>query len=164
MKRTKYVLYLVAALTILADQLLKWLVRSTLRIGQTVVVIPRVVAFLHLQNPGAAFSMFPHDWWFFVVIALVVALVVIIVHHRYRFDALSQVGLGLLLGGALGNMIDRLVLPGHTVTDYVDFYTIHFAIFNLADASIDIGVLLLLISSFRNSSTADSDEREDPRS
>lgn len=140
--------------------MLKWLIRAALPVGQAAVVIPHVVEFLHLQNPGAAFSIFPNQWWFFVLIAVVVAIVVLYFHHRYRLETLTQVGLGLLLGGALGNMTDRLALPGHTVTDYVDFYTIHFAIFNLADASIDIGVLLLLISSFRSGSSQASESED----
>lgn len=161
MKQVNGLVYLVAAVIYLFDQLLKWLVRATIPVGQAVPVIPHVVDFYHLQNPGAAFSIFPNQTWLFVLIALVVIVAVIYVQRRFRPGRLAEVGLGLLLGGALGNMTDRIV--NHTVTDYVNFYTIHFAVFNLADASIDIGVILLLIYSFRPSQSnarQSTDERD----
>ncbi|GLG01089.1 lipoprotein signal peptidase [Alicyclobacillus hesperidum subsp. aegles] len=163
MKRIQYLLYVVAALTVGFDQLLKWIVRRTLPIGDAVLVIPGVVELTHLQNPGAAFSLFPNQTWLFVLIAAIVVVAVIFVHQRWHLDRLAQVGLGLLLGGALGNMVDRIISPTHTVTDYVYFYTIHFPVFNLADASIDFGVLFLLISSFRSGTERSDDGKGDPK-
>ncbi|EPZ51530.1 MULTISPECIES: signal peptidase II [Alicyclobacillus] len=152
-------LYLVAALIYVLDQLIKWLIRANLPIGHSVTVIPGVVEFLHIQNNGGAFSIFPNQIWLFVLVAVVVTVAVIVIDRKYRPGLLVQTGLGLLLGGAVGNMTDRVVQ--HSVTDYVYFSIIHFAIFNLADAAIDVGVLLLLINSFRSPKGTKTDTKED---
>lgn len=157
----KLLLYIVAAIIYALDQLCKWMIRAHLAVGQGHFIIPNVVEFYHLQNPGGAFSILPNWTWLFVFVAVVVIVAVVFIHRRFRLDRLAQVGLGLLLGGAVGNMTDRVVLPHHTVTDYVYFSIIHFPIFNLADASIDVGVILLLISSFRNNSATKAKDSED---
>jgi len=152
--KQKWLLYVVGLVVLIADQLIKLVVRAKLAIGSAVIVIPGVVEFTHIQNPGAAFSLLPHQVWLFVLVAIAVVAAVVVVNTRFRLSASAQVGLGLLLGGALGNMVDRVFSPTHTVTDYVYFYTIHFPVFNLADASIDIGVVLLILSTFRGGNDA----------
>lgn len=140
MGKQKWLLYVVGLVVLIADQFIKLVVRAKLAIGSAVIVIPGVVEFTHIQNPGAAFSLLSHQVWLFVLVAIAVVAAVVVVNTRFQLSALAQVGLGLLLGGALGNMVDRVFSPTHTLTDYVYFYTIHFPVFNLADASIDIGV------------------------
>ncbi|WP_076348046.1 signal peptidase II [Alicyclobacillus vulcanalis] len=150
----KWLLYAVGLVVLVADQLIKMWVRAKLAIGSAVVVLPGVVEITHIQNPGAAFSLLPHQVWLFVLVAIVVVAAVVVVNTRFQLSPMAQIGLGLLLGGALGNMVDRVFSPTHTVTDYVYFYTIHFPVFNLADASIDVGVLLLILSTFRGGNDA----------
>lgn len=128
--------------------------------GQSVPVIPGVLELLHIQNPGGAFSILPNQTWLFILVAIIVIGAVIFIERRYPRSLLTTIGLGLLLGGAVGNLTDRIVT--HTVTDYVYFSIIHFPIFNLADASIDVGVLLLLLSSFF-SSVVKTDEGKQQR-
>lgn len=150
---------MLAAVIYVLDQLVKWLIRVHLPVEQGAPLIPNVVELYHIQNPGGAFSILPNQTWLFVLVAVIVILAVVFIQRKFHLGRLAQAGLGLLLGGAVGNMTDRIV--HHTVTDYVYVSAIHFPIFNLADASIDIGVILLLISSFRNSSASSVEESED---
>ncbi|GMA61814.1 signal peptidase II [Alicyclobacillus fastidiosus] len=155
-------LYIVAALIYVLDQLVKWLIRANLPVFHAVTIIPDVVEFLHIQNTGGAFSIFPNQIWLFVLVAVFVVVAVVVIERKYRPGKLAQVGLGLLLGGAVGNMTDRII--HHSVTDYVYFSIVHFAIFNLADAAIDVGVLLLLINSFRSPKNTKTETKEDVES
>jgi signal peptidase II len=107
--------------------------------------------FTHVQNTGAAFGLlnaadFPYKSVVMIVIAAV-ALIAISVYARQlgRHERLSRIGLALILGGALGNLIDRAI-SGYVV-DFVDVYwgEAHFWAFNLADASISIGAVLVLL-------------------
>ena len=136
---------------IVADQLTKLVVRRTLPLHESRAIIPRLLDFTHVQNTGAAFGLlnaadFPYKSAVMIVIAAV-ALVAISVYARQlgRHERLSRIGLALILGGALGNLIDRAI-AGYVV-DFVDVYwgEAHFWAFNLADASISVGAVLVLL-------------------
>ena len=135
--------YLLAALVIFLDQWTKHLVRANLALNESwnpIAALRPFARILHINNTGAAFGMFKSGGLLFTVIAIIVSAVII----YYSFQLPSGQGwmrlaLGLQLGGALGNLIDRLVLG--TVTDFISVGT--FAIFNVADASISVGVALL---------------------
>ncbi|WAH35515.1 signal peptidase II [Alicyclobacillus dauci] len=154
-------LYIIALLVYLLDQLVKWLVRANVPEGQTVTVIPNVLNIFHIQNVGGAFSIFPNQTWLFVLVALVVTVAVIVVERRFRPTLMMQFGLGFLLGGAVGNMTDRIIT--HSVTDFVSIIIgqYHFAIFNLADVAVDVGVLLLLINSFRSTKDTETNTKKE---
>lgn len=104
--------------------------------------IGRLFRIYHISNTGAAFGMFPDNGNIFIIIALVVALAIIYYYPRLRPEQrVMRIALGLQLGGALGNLIDRLRF-GYVV----DFLDIGFwAIFNVADAAIVLGVVTLAI-------------------
>jgi signal peptidase II len=109
-----------------------------------------VFHFTYVVNPGAAFSWFKDGgviWLRWLSLAVSVALVVL-AWFGPRMNRWEQAGYGLILGGALGNGIDRFVL-GHVV-DFIDFRIIRFPVFNLADVSISAGVVCLLIATFRS--------------
>lgn len=139
-------------LVVVLDQLTKlWLVAS-LPYGSQKTVIPGFFGLVHTRNRGVAFGLFAQAGPFSqgVLLLLVAVLVVFVAwqlfHHRQRLA--PRVGLGLILGGALGNLLDRL-LRGEVV-DFLDFYlswgsrSYHWPAFNLADASITLGALWLL--------------------
>ncbi|MCY0886951.1 MAG: signal peptidase II [Alicyclobacillaceae bacterium] len=153
------ILYVIAFCIYAADQIIKFIVRTHLHQGVLVPVFPPFVDLDYIQNPGGAFSIFPHHTWLFVSVAILVILAVIWVHIRYRPSRFTQVGLGCVLGGALGNMTDRIVIG--RVTDYVYLQFIHFPIFNLADVSIDVGVAILIIQTFRQSKKSDDGDGDD---
>ncbi|MCS7260217.1 MAG: signal peptidase II [Anaerolineae bacterium] len=100
----------------------------------------------HVTNTGAAFGLFPNHGSFFILIAVIVVIAIVLYYHRLPAeDWLVRISLGLQLGGAMGNLIDRLRF-GYVI----DFIDISFwPVFNLADASITAGVLLIIYQLWR---------------
>ncbi len=139
--------YLIALVVYGLDQWLKWLVRTHLQLDHGFPVIKNVLYIDYIRNPGAAWGILPHARWLLILIAIVVMAAVIYAQRRFNDSWLAKIGLALVLGGALGNLTDR-VLTG-TVVDYVYFSIINFPVFNLADSAIDVGVILLLWYSLR---------------
>lgn len=136
----------VSAAVMLADQITKQLVIRSLAYFESVPVLP-MLNWVHLQNRGAAFSMMSQmPPWFFVLLGVAVSLGILIwLRRNATGQRLVAAGLCLILGGALGNVIDRVRL-GH-VTDFIDFHigTWHFAAFNIADSAITVGAGLLIL-------------------
>jgi signal peptidase II len=133
----------VAVLVLALDQLTKAWVATSLPEGGWWSPLPglwRVFRIAHITNSGAAFGIFPNQGNFFILIAVVVAVAIVLYYRHLPGGAwLIRVSLGLQLGGAIGNLLDR-VRYGHVV----DFIDIGFwPIFNLADASIVTGVAIL---------------------
>lgn len=140
----------VAAGVIVLDQFTKWLVVTYLKPVGTVNVIGDWVRFTYVENTGAAFSMGTGYTWIFAIIAAVVA-VVIVRSARRLTSVWWAVALGGLLGGALGNLIDRLTRsPGFGRGYVVDFIALpHFAIFNVADIAVTCSALLMVLLSLK---------------
>ncbi len=142
----------VAAVAIFVDQYAKYWVRANLALNQSWNPWPWLVPyarFLHTKNTGAAFGMFKDSSMVFAVIAVIVS--VVIVYYALRLPAghwWIRFALGLQLGGAVGNLIDRVLFAGN-VTDFISVtipvIKYDFAIFNVADASISTGVVLLIL-------------------
>ena len=143
--------YWVAPLVIVLDQVSKILAVNMLSLHQPVPVIP-MLNFTLAYNTGAAFS-FLHQaggWQngFFILIALVMTVVLLVMLYKSpRKEAQLSLSLWLVLGGAIGNMIDRLRIE--KVVDFIDFYirNWHFATFNVADIAISVGAFLLILDS-----------------
>ncbi|MCP4288902.1 MAG: lipoprotein signal peptidase [Gammaproteobacteria bacterium] len=140
-------------LVILFDQVTKQLVESSLLVFEMVPLLPSLNLTL-VYNEGAAFSFLSDQggWqrWFFILIGLVVSLVLVVwVSRLDKGQRLIAIALCLLIGGALGNIIDRLLL-GHVV-DFIDVYyqDWHWPAFNIADSAITVGVVLMLIDAMR---------------
>jgi len=139
-----------SALIALADQLIKWLVQQSMAYGQSVEITP-FFNWVHVWNKGAAFSLFADGggWqrYFFIAIAIVVSavLVKLIRDSHKRTEALAY---SMVLGGAFGNVIDR-VFRGYVV-DYLDFHwqSRHWPAFNLADVFILLSVAMILVTGF----------------
>ncbi|ROQ43397.1 signal peptidase II [Marinobacter sp. 3-2] len=153
-----------STLVALVDQLVKWLVQQSMAYGQS-VEITSFFNWVHVWNKGAAFSLFADGggWqrYFFIAIAVVVSavLVKLIRNSHQRTESLA---LAMVLGGAFGNVIDR-VFRGYVV-DYLDFHwqSWHWPAFNLADVFIVLGVIMILATSFRTQKSPD-EQVEDPR-
>jgi signal peptidase II len=137
-----------AAIVVIADQLTKLWVRTTLTPGQPPVeVVSEFVRFVHGRNDGGIFGLFGDSATILgLASTIVIALIVVYQAREGVGNWLLTVGLGLLLGGAIGNLIDRLTL-GH-VTDWVDMGigTWRWYTFNVADAAISTALLLLVVS------------------
>ena len=136
-----------SAVVILADQLAKITVRNSLQVSERVHVLP-IFDLTLIYNRGAAFSFLnsQNGWqrWFFTALGLIAALFIISLLARHGRQRLFAFALALILGGALGNVIDRIVY-GH-VTDFLLFYygDWFFPAFNLADSAITVGAVLLV--------------------
>jgi signal peptidase II len=136
---------------VVVDQITKFVVRSTIPLYAKHVIIPNLLDVTHVQNTGAAFGLlnaadFPYKSAVMIGIATL-ALVAISIYARQlgAHERLSRYGLALILGGAFGNLIDRAI-AGYVV-DFVDVYwgEAHFWAFNVADAAITVGAVLVLL-------------------
>ncbi|MCW8889959.1 MAG: signal peptidase II [Sedimenticola sp.] len=135
-------------LIIILDQITKQWVESSFMVYETLSVLP----FFNLTlayNEGAAFSFLSDQggWqrWFFAVVAAGVTVVLVVWLSRLREEKVLALSLSLVIGGAVGNLIDRLVF-GHVI-DFLDFFygTYHWPAFNVADIAISVGVILLFV-------------------
>ncbi|KPV45329.1 signal peptidase II [Alicyclobacillus ferrooxydans] len=140
--------YVLAVVVFGLDQLIKYIVRTSMAVNQEIPIWPHVLVLDYIRNPGAAWGMFGNDRWLLILIALMVIGAVIYVQSRYRLRRVYQVGLGLVLGGALGNLLDRILYG--KVIDYIYFQVINYPVFNLADSAIVVGVLLILLQTLRS--------------
>jgi signal peptidase II len=137
---------------VLLDQVTKALVIGTVKMQDTIALLP-FLDIVYLENTGAAFSIFAQasGWqrWFFIGLALVVSVVLMLWLRRIRAEqTLLAVGLSLVLGGALGNVIDR-VMHGYVVDFvYFNWRSWDFPAFNVADTAISIGAGCLLLDAF----------------
>ena len=141
---------LIIAGIIFLDQLSKWLTVINLGLHETFPLIEGVFHFTYVQNTGAAFSMFnePDERWIFMSISTV-AIIGLSVYLWFNRNGskLLCVALCFIIGGGIGNMIDRCILK--YVIDMLDFRLINFAIFNVADSFVCVGVGLFALAVIR---------------
>jgi signal peptidase II len=146
--------YIIALGIVAADQVTKLAVQQWLHLGQVVPVIPSFFNFTYVLNPGAAFGFLsdaPAGVRHPLFTAISVGAVLFIVYYQARHHGMGRLpslGLTCILGGAVGNLIDRLRLG--MVVDFLDFYygTYHWPAFNLADSAITVGVGAMLMDMF----------------
>ena len=141
---------LVALLTLALDQLTKWVVIQKLPFnGEPVAVVDGFFELVHFGNTGAAWSLFSGQNFWLALFSLAALIFLWVSRRQFGAEkALGQVALGLILGGVVGNLIDRVV--HHHVVDFLQFYIpFHFPAFNVADSGICTGVGLMFLQSFR---------------
>ena len=135
----------IVLLLIALDQLVKSYIVQQIPLGEVCSWIPNFVSLTYLQNRGAAFSMLQDQQWLFAIITLVVMVGAIWYLHKHMEDSLWMVlGLTLIIAGGLGNFIDRISQGFVVDMFHLDF--INFAIFNVADSYLTVGVIILLIA------------------
>jgi len=155
-RRWPALLYAVAAAVLILDRLTKTWVEHSLSGRPPIRVIPGVLSLTYTTNSGGAFGVGRSAPWLFAAATIVVTIVIVVFSFRPMRPSIA-VSLGLILGGALGNLADRALNGpgfGGPVTDFIDLQV--WPIFNLADTAIVIGALLLAFASFDG-----SDERAD---
>jgi len=142
MKRAPYIFLIVLAVVAL-DQATKYLIMTNLSLYDSREIFP-FLHIVHIRNTGAAFGMFKNLGSIFFVILSVFAIIFII--NLLAKKTYNTVGLALILGGALGNLIDRVFYG--KVVDFVDFSigTFHWPAFNVADSSLTIGIAVILVA------------------
>ena len=134
---------ILAAVAVLADQLIKRLVVAQLQPAGSVTAIPGFLDFTYLENRGAAFGMLQDQRWFFIVVTGLISILLIAGLFVYkRHSACSIAASILIIGGGVGNLIDRILL-GYVI----DYIQISFfpPIFNFADCCVTVGTVLLMI-------------------
>lgn len=169
------VTFITAVTVILFDQYSKWLIEQSLALGESIYPIEsisHIFRFVHVYNRGAAFGMFQGAGWFFSLVAIAVSIFITyyVLTLKTR-EPWLRLGLGLVMGGALGNVIDRIRL-GH-VTDFIhfnlrplvvdypllDFRLLDWPVFNVADTAVFVGVCILFVLSFFEETEPQSDPK-----
>ncbi|MFC0233031.1 signal peptidase II [Vagococcus entomophilus] len=137
--------YLVISLIIvILDQASKFWVVKNLDLGEQIFNQNGLISITHIRNNGAAWSILEGQMWFFTVITIVAVVVVLyLLYRNINQSKWLTVGLSLILGGALGNFIDRIRLGYVVDMIQIDFF--RFPIFNLADTALSLGVVCILI-------------------
>lgn len=138
---------LVVALVVL-DQVVKFLVRANIPLGGDVPFLPHILQLTYVQNTGAAFSLLSDHTWLLTLLSAVVSVgLVAALAKRVLPQRRGMLALALLLGGAVGNFIDRLLLG--FVTDMFALTFVNFPVFNVADICVVAGGVLLCLETFR---------------
>ena len=141
-KQKHYLFFIVAALVFVLDQLSKLAVKG---LQQPVVLIPSFLQVTYIENTGSSFGMLQGWSYFLAAMGIIIIIAFLLFFRSFPKDLLAIAAIGLILGGALGNTVDRLLL-GHVV-DFIDFS--FWPAFNIADSAMTIGVVLLIFESFR---------------
>lgn len=131
----------IAAAVVVADQLVKALARG---LEGPMTLIPHVIGLRYRENTGMAFSMLSSHTWLLALLSVALIAAGVLVMRRYRLGRLSRVAAMLMLGGALGNLIDRIFV-GYVV-DMFELLLFRFAIFNVADVALTVGSALLAVT------------------
>ncbi|WP_144461438.1 signal peptidase II [Siminovitchia fortis] len=142
--------YLIALFVIILDQFTKWTVVRNMEIGESIKIIDHFFYLTSHRNKGAAWGMLEGQMWLFYIITLIVVSgIIYYMQTQAKGKPLFLISLAFILGGAVGNFIDRLFRK--EVVDFLDTYIFgyDFPIFNIADSALTIGVILLFIQMFK---------------
>ena len=145
-KKNKEKAYSVAAIIIIIDQIIKFVISNKMTLEQEIEVIPNFFSIKKIKNIGAAFSILQNQRVLLIIISLVFLYFIDrFIEREKDLDKLSIISLGFIIGGIIGNLIDRLIQDG--VIDYLlfQFGKYIFPIFNIADSFIIVGIVLLII-------------------
>jgi signal peptidase II len=150
--RHRLVPFLIAAVVVLLDRLTKGMIKTHIGVYDTITVIPGLFNIVHTENPGIAFGLLSNatgPWRNILLIGfsavVLVAIAVMLLRPSNQRDSVLRTALAFILGGAFGNLYDRIV--NGTVTDFVEVHAAqhYFPAFNVADSAITVGACLLLL-------------------
>ena len=139
-------IYIIAIIIVILDFFIKTIVKQNMELLENIVIIPNFFNITYVENTGAAFSIFENNKYFLIIISIIILFLIL---KHIKENKLNQkleiISFGLILGGLLGNLIDRIVYS--RVIDYLSFniFGYMFPVFNLADIAITIGVFMLII-------------------
>ena len=144
--KNKKLIYTIALITVLLDQVIKYIVMNNMALHQEIKLIPNFFSLYYLKNTGAAFSILGNKT---ILLILVSIFCLIIIKNSIkklkRTNTLNIISLGIMTGGIIGNLFDRVLYK--SVIDYLSFniFNYSFPVFNLADIGITVGAILLII-------------------
>lgn len=138
----------ITIICIILDQFTKYLVVQNLKNNPPMVIIDNFLTFTYLENTGAAFGILKNRRWIFILITIISIFLIsyILFKYKNKLQTINTIALSLILGGAIGNLIDRIRL-GYVV-DFISmrfFNRYNFAVFNLADTFVVIGSIIIII-------------------
>ena len=139
-KKAFYV-FLTAFLIVFLDQFTKLIISSRFTLGESVPVIKSIFHLTYIINKGAGFGILQNKQWFFIWFAVIVIGIILYLYDKIPASKYVQLGVGLILGGAIGNLIDRIRL--NYVIDFLDFR--FWPAFNIADSAVSVGAVILII-------------------
>lgn len=129
------------------DQVSKWLVRDAMDLGQSIPIISSLMSLTYIENRGAAFGIMAGGRVLFIALTFLLLAFLLWYRHQNKHQSfLLGMSTGLIVAGALGNLIDRIVKG--SVTDFIDFH--FFPIFNVADIAVTCGVFLMAVFIFKD--------------
>ena len=138
-----------SAIMVLADQISKTVIRSTMTLYESITVIPGLFHLTYITNDGMAFGInFPFGIYIFSAISIILTIILFYYLWTIRYESiLIRSGVAMILAGAIGNLIDRLFLG--EVVDFLDFMIgdLHWYVFNFADSYVTIGMGIILYDS-----------------
>ncbi len=143
-KKSILISSLIVIFSIILDQITKILAYNNLSKSEEIVVIPKILGLSFVENRGAAFGMFADNRWVFMIFSTVaIGVMIYFLFSWKQSHPLLLISLSMLIGGGIGNMIDR-ILRGYVI-DFFKFLFVKFAVFNVADCFVTIGAALLAI-------------------
>lgn len=135
----------VALIIIILDQITKYFVRKNMYLGKSIPIIKNIFHITYSENIGAGFSILKGHITFFIVVSIIVIILIFYYYKRIIKRKFTIISTSLMLGGCVGNLIDRLIFA--KVTDFIDLRV--WPIFNIADSALTIGVILLIVYIWR---------------
>ena len=156
----KKLIYTIASIILLLDQLIKVLVVNNMKLHQEIEIIKNFFSIYYVKNTGAAFSILGNQTLLLIVVSCLCLIIIKeYIKKEKNITTLSMLSLGLIVGGTLGNLFDRIIY--HAVIDYLafDIFKYSFPVFNLADIAITVGTTLLVIAYIIENRTGDKNER-----
>ena len=147
MSNKNIIIFSTAFIILLLDHFTKFIVIRNMQLGQSIPIIKNVFHLSYVTNTGSAFGLFKNLNWFFVLFSVIVIIAIFyyLKNNVKKNERLLQFAIGLLLGGTLGNLTDR-IFYGHVI-DFIDFRI--WPVFNVADSAITISIILLIVLLWR---------------
>ena len=146
MKTKYYIIFSTALLIIFLDQLAKFLIKRSFQTNKPVPIIKNILDFTYVTNTGSAFGLFKGFNLFFILFSIIVIITIVyFIRTIKKNETALQFPIGLLLGGTIGNLIDRIAY-GYVI-DFIDFRI--WPVFNIADSAVTISVVLLIVLLWR---------------
>ncbi len=158
LKVIQMIYLIIAAVITLADQLLKLWTVSNIDLGGTLSFLPGIMSLTSIRNTGAAFSILADHTWILSLISVIAAVAIVCLILKGSFTSGERISLALILGGCVGNAIDRIFRS--YVIDMFRLEFVDFAIFNLADVFIDVGAVLFVILYFVRTVKEDKERKK----
>ena len=142
MSKKNILIFSTALIILFLDQLTKFFIRKNFQLSQSISIIKNILNLTYVINAGSAFGLFKNFNLFFIIFSIIVIIAIFYYIGKInKNERLLQFSLGLLLGGTIGNLIDRLFY-GHVI-DFIDFRI--WPVFNVADSAVTISIVLLIV-------------------